>query len=202
MIGIPPDTPATEVGETVFFLGGSKTPSGVLPAENPYLINVKTVTGGYLDGLTMTTNMATRPNQQQESTGMCLSSVRRLDKNPSACAHLVNHSASENNVSVVSFDWSDIQKIKADGLHSDNNPAISEEYMSHEDESCFGLPNVVRSDGWPRCLLGVETLHYTGEGTNCGVVFCAMHDIDAEQELLLDYGLLPPYPAWAVDWYR
>jgi hypothetical protein len=165
-------TPALPLGanDSLVHLGNNVAPSGVVPDENAYILNLHHVGGGYLDGLALTTE------------------DRRLDENPSACGHCVNHSSKQANVQVVSFAWSDV-------LNEDND-------LEHE--HLYPLPNIVRADGSPWFLdTGTETIvGYGGAGPNAGAAFCAEIDIEAGDELLLNYGLLPPLPSWAVDWYE
>jgi len=165
-------------GDNAVFLGHKTTPSKVLPEENAYILNLKDVpAGGYIDALAL----------ENEGT-------QRLDANPSACAHLVNHSKDDANTEVVSFVWADVIPL---------GNSSNMENQSHS------IPNVLRSDEAPRYVDGNEMFYYESDEevsltniNNCGAVFCAKFDIPAGQELLLDYDLRPPLPPWAANWYK
>jgi hypothetical protein len=156
------------VNDSLVYLGNNVTPSGVVPEENAYILNLQHVGGGYLDGLALTTE------------------GRRLDENPSACGHCINHSSTQANVQVISFAWTDV-------LNEDKDK-----------EHLYPLPNTVRSDGSPWYLdSDIDTIvRYKGAGPNAGATFCAKESIEAGDELLLNYGLHPPLASWAVDWYE
>jgi hypothetical protein len=166
-------TPALPPGanDSLVYLGNNMAPSGVVPDENAYILNLQHVGGGYLDGLALTTE------------------ERRLDENPSACGHCVNHSLSQANVQVNSFAWSDV---------------LNEDKHEFDQEHLYPLPNIVRADGSPRYLdTGADTIvKCGGVGPNAGAAFCAKDNIEAGDELLLNYGLLSPLPSWAADWYE
>jgi hypothetical protein len=165
-------TPALPLGanDSLVYLGNNVAPSGLVPDENAYILNLHHVGGGYLDGLALTTE------------------DRRLDENPSACGHCINHSSSQANVQVLSFAWSDV-------LDGDNE---------FDQENTYPLPNIVRADGSPRYLdtYADTIVGCSGMGPNAGAAFCAEDNIEAGDELLLNYGLLSPLPSWAADWYE
>jgi hypothetical protein len=165
-------TPALPLGanESLVYLGNNVAPSGVVPDENAYILNLQHVGGGYLDGLALTTE------------------DRKLDENPSACGHYINHSSNQANVQVLSFAWSDV-------LNEDNE---------FDQEHLYPLPNSVRADGSPRYLdtYADTIVECGGAGPNAGAAFCAKDNIEAGDELLLNYGLLSPLPSWAADWYE
>jgi hypothetical protein len=165
-------TPALPLGanDSLVYLGNNLAPSGVVPDENAFILNLHHVGGGYLDGLALTTG------------------DRRLDDNPSACGHCVNHSSNQANVQVVSFAWSDV-------LNEDNE--LDQDHL-------YPLPNIVRADGSPRYLdtCADSIVECSGTGPNAGAAFCAKDNIEAGDELLLNYGLLSPLPSWAADWYE
>lgn len=141
--------------------------------------------GGYIDALALEVTVKSGIQWKELSR-------RRLDENPTACAHLVNHSGKNANVEVTSFSWADVLP----------------DYESGDDEF-FDLPNEARKDGAPRYLQtrNLETLFYEngvekfGVASVCGAAICAIADIDANEELLLDYGFREPLPVWATDWY-
>jgi hypothetical protein len=151
--------------EEAVYLGCSTTPSGVTADENAYILNLIT-TSGYLDGLAL--------NDEQGY---------RLDENPSACGHLINHSSKEPNVKVLSFPWNGIVP----------RPRIRTHHL---------IPNVSRFDGAARFVLNDEIVLYNGQEPTCGAVFFATKDIEQDEELFLDYGLHEPYPRWAQKWYE
>jgi hypothetical protein len=168
---ISPGLPLSINVDEVEFLGSLTTPSGIPTEENAYVLNLAE-TGGYIDGRALL-----------DPDG------RRLDENPSACGHLLNHNVDQANVRVVSFLWKDLLE---------GTPAVdSKEY--------FSLPNVVRSDGALRYRLGSEMVYYHNKDSPAcaGAVFCATTNIKTGQEFFLDYGLLQrPLPSWASDWYE
>lgn len=120
--------------------------------------------------------------------------TQRLDENPSACGHFVNHSslAANANVRVVPFAWEDIVPNFQFG-----------------DEATFDLPNIARKDGAPHFMYshGSVMIFYDTGGLSFsvkgvgGAALCAMEDLDEGQELLRDYDLEEPMPRWAADWY-
>jgi hypothetical protein len=196
-LGITPGIIATFYDDTVVYLGNMTTPSGIEPELNEYLMNVKTPSGGYIDGMAINDISLSSNDVEKGPKWRC-----RLDENPSACAHLVNHSISDDNVLAISFDWDDIILDNNNNQKRVQNNCTS---SNHNDYGIFySLPTIVRSDQTPRYIVSGtgETVTYNGDGPNCCVVFVAKHDIDqAGTELLLNYGLQPPYPTWAESWY-
>lgn len=96
---------------------------------------------------------------------------RKLDACPHSCAHLVNHAAAAANVEAHSFLWD-------------------------HDEDDDNIPP------WYFDPMAQSTVVYDGSlGRTAGAVFLATRDLDAGDELLLDYQLVPPLPDWASDWY-
>lgn len=169
-----PGLPLTDLDDTVHYLGKDSLPSGVYPPEiNAYIFNLKTV-GGYLDGL------ATTCNDHDET--FCMT------ENPSACAHFVNHSRLDDgsNVYALSFWWHDVLKEDLD-----------------VDDIWYKIPNQRRRDGSPWFLVNDTLTSFDDTQNNAcgGAVFCASRDIEENEELYLDYGLQPPLPPWAQDWY-
>lgn len=183
-IGLPPSMVGynMQYEEAVTFLGSIKTPSGIPPDQNAYLLNLKSVSiGGYLDGMALGV-----PHHKQ-----------RLDENPSAVGHLINHSANNDNVTVVAIEW-DRFVNGSDGLE----PVICS--IGEGSNVWYPLPNVNRFDGALRYLEGTELVHYPNHESFHGVygaALCAKHDIDADDELLLDYMLVQPLPKWAINFY-
>jgi hypothetical protein len=104
-----------------------------------------------------------------------------------ALGHLINHSPRPN-VYVTPFCWSDVDV----GSSSDD-----------DDDKFLLLPNVVRADGTPRCLVGDDLMVYDNtDGKVFGAAIQASEDLVVGQELFMDYGLTEPYPAWARGWYN
>lgn len=155
------------------------TPSGKIPDENAYILNLQQV-GGYLDG--------------EALVGV---GGRNLAANPSACAHVVNHSSSShlNNVIVEDFHWNDFI------VNDDRND-------QHGNDAFWSIPNERRQDGSPWYIMDEETIvsFVENNGDACcdgvyGAVFIASRDISKGEELFLNYQLNRPYPTWARDWY-
>jgi len=175
----------------VHFLGDQLTPSGLVPEDNAYVLNVKTEQGGYLDGLAL-----------YDGGDAPASDNRRLDENPSACAHLVNHSVRRANVTVSFFCWENIIMGNVDALVSQDGDDI-------DDSRYYRPPNVVRSDGFPWFCAGDRIVRYgdgnrkgSGRTNCCGAVLLAKRNLRPSEELLLDYSLRRPLPQWARSWYE
>jgi hypothetical protein len=175
----------------VHYLADRVTPSGRLPENNAYLLNLTTVGGGYLDGLTTMGNNTLLPEQP---TSLFTSSSSPLSSLLMACGHLINHNASHPNIQVVAFVWNDV--------------------LPHN--STCQIPNQRRCDGSPWYYDGRDervvyfptppsSANNQGESRPtelvCGAAMVTTKDIEINQELLLDYGLHAPYPRWANDWY-
>jgi len=168
---------AATARQDVAFLGDMTTPSGLPPDQNAYILNLKNDATGYLDGLALI-----------DANGRPLD-----DGNPSAVAHLVNHSKEMENVEVLSFSWENVLAEHVDFVGDESFP-----------DSCYyRIPNVARFDGAPRFMDDSEMVYYEANVVTsvCGAVFCATIEIAAGVELFLDYGLLPPLPSWAENFY-
>lgn len=121
---------------------------------------------------------------------------RRLDENPAACGHFMNHSPTPNST-VYTFAWEDVYPKYRPGTWNDTSKAT------------YDLPNIARTDGAPRYIMyvGSEMIFYPVDEMRfqvkdvCGAVICANHDMETGQEVLRDYELQQPYPQWAIDWY-
>ena len=145
------------------YLGMESLPSRVIPTEtNAYIMNLKSI-GGYIDGM----------------------ATQSLLENPSACAHLVNHSENAN-VEVISFWWSD----------------VLDEIADTDMMGMYDIPNSSRSDNTPWFYFDNRIEYYSGKTRCAGAVFCALSDIQQNEELYLDYGLKNPLPPWAEGWYN
>jgi len=165
----------------VVYLGGLITPSGVAADENAYILNLKTANGGYLDASAM-----------RDEKGRPLG-----DENPSAVAHLVNHSSVCDNVEVLPFSWGQVLW--------DWDCDICTDDRLEEPDAYYGIPNVARFDRAPHYAEGSEVLYYNGDvslRSVCGAAFCSKSEIDEGDELFLDYGLVPPIPTWAAGFYN
>ena len=151
---------------------------------NAYVMNVDS--GGYIDGAALASQY-----DVGDSTA--------LDVNPSACGHLVNHDAAENNVEVYSFTWEDIITT------------TTEEDASTQSEF-YSIPNELRADGTPWYYDTVvdklvsfecnDEQSFVSQKMICGVALVLTKPVCQGDELLLDYGLKEPYPFWAKDWYN
>lgn len=169
--------------EDSVYLGDSSSPSGRLIEENEYLLNLNAL-GGYIDGAALVGIDRTSLNE------------RRLDDNPSACGNLINHSSSESNVEMLPFYWGEV-----------------EEQMDRLSRDVMPFPNQLRSDGSTWYLDGLtekvvsfpslqDDCRDVDPPLLCGAAFCSLKDLDVGTELLLDYKLKGPYPAWAEEWYE
>ena len=160
------------------YLANGVPPSGVLFDENAYIMNLQ-VCGGYIDACALT----------NQSGG-------RMDENPAACGHFINHCTLKNNVEVIPFFWDDVLYQKA---------AVDDA------DQYYPLPNSPRTDGSPWYFDGLQQEIVFFEGTEqeskstqawleCGASMVITKPLESEEELLLDYGLKAPYPKWA-EWY-
>jgi hypothetical protein len=173
------------LSEDSVYLAKNVTPSGVLPEHNPYLLNLHTASGGYLDGNALLA-------MSDEGT-----MDRRLDENPSACGHLVNHSHRQANVVVTAFTWRDVLE------------AVMPPPSTETDIQQYHLPpNALRADGSPWYLESSTVVRFPKQKacdemvTLCGAALCTRTGIEKGAELLLDYNLKGPVlPAWAATWY-
>ena len=175
------------------YLANKTSPAGIAVEDNAYILNLSRP-GGYLDGA-------------------CLSSPpdgRKLDLNPSACGHLINHSAISANVEYESFSWDMVLATLAD---HDNN------YLSRiKDDACLhDLPNANRQDGSAWYADQDQVVRFPNPDELCssirtnhsqehrfflgGAAFITTRTVDQGEEILLNYRLRKPYPAWARDWY-
>jgi hypothetical protein len=174
--------------DSVSYLGSILPPSGVIAERNGYILNLQIPIGGYLDGMALVVNV---DSCQSSKTPR----LRRLDENPSCCAHLVNHSRARSNVEVIPFCWADVLSRKGD-----------------LNEDMYELPNVLRRDGAPHYSINSDIIYYDDVSSNLaspsssecifGAVLCSSKDIALNNELLLDYQLQTPFPLWAEPWYN
>ena len=173
------------------YLADRVTPSGLEPDMNPYILNLTAVGGGYLDGFATTGNTPT-----VETITATSIEPTSTDSSALPCGHLINHDSSQSNVEVVSFVWNDVLQLE-----------------SANDDNCWDtnlIPNQRRRDGSPWYYDGrqerVVHFAYPHEASRpteiaCGAAMVSIKNINTDEELLLDYGLHPPYPVWARDWY-
>jgi hypothetical protein len=121
---------------------------------------------------------------------------RRLDENPAACGHFMNHSPTPNSI-LYSFAWDDVYPQYRPGKWND------------ESKDTYDLPNIARADGALRYIyhIGSNMTFYPVDELQfqtkdvCGAVICASEDIEVGQEVFRDYELQEPFPQWAKDWY-
>jgi hypothetical protein len=173
--------------ELYSYLANQISPSGVPVEENAYILNLQNV-GGYLDG-----NCLTVPIASASSCSSEILNVRKLDENPSACGHLVNHSSDRFNVAFESFLWDD---ILLDDIKDDPN--------------YYKIPNVLRQDGTPWYFNGEKIVYFEKHDETTsrnypplgGAVLITQCDVEKNEELLVHYRLKKPYPKWAKDWYQ
>lgn len=144
--------------------------------ENAYILNLQHRVGGFLDGA-------------------CLTSARGrpLDENPSACGHLINHSANAANVEFESFVWSDV---------------VFDSFLN-DDPTLYDVPNERRQDGTPWYADGGSVVRFLNSDDMIqqnllsvgGAAFVTIREIQQGEELFLNYLLRKPYPVWARGWY-
>jgi hypothetical protein len=173
--------------DSVTYLGSILTPSGVISERNGYIMNLQTPTGGYIDGMALFVDDVSCHSAKS-------SRLRRLDENPSCCAHLLNHSKARSNVDVVPFRWEDALNFDIDRT-----------------EDKYDLPNVLRRDGSPYYAINSDIMYFDNSSTTLlspttseyvwGAVLCATKYIEPDSELFLDYKLHSPLPLWAEPWY-
>jgi hypothetical protein len=168
-----PHVDSAEIGND--YLADQIPPSQIPFENNEYIMNLQDK-GGYVDGSSL-----------ENCNG------RRLDTNPSACGHFVNHDACNANTYFVSFAW-DYLLVGFDLRHGTINTNL------------FALPNDLRRDGSPWYFDGTihrfENLDKEPLPSVCGGAIVISKPLDSGDELLLDYGLRKPYPSWAKDWYK
>jgi hypothetical protein len=161
---------SAEIGNE--YLADQIPPSQIPFEDNEYIMNLQD-TGGYVDGSSL-----------EDCNG------QRLDTNPSACGHFINHDACNANTYFVSFAWDHL--LVGFDLQQDG-----------------ALPNDVRRDGSPWYFDGTDQSIHRFEHSDkeplpsvCGGAIVISKPLDSGDELLLDYGLRKPYPSWAKDWYK
>ena len=168
-----PPLPSFSSDEDVF-LANIESPTGRKMEECAYILNLQP-SGGFLDGEALVTGFN-----------------ERMDTNPSACGHLVNHSSTHANVDILNFQWRLVLE----------NLGAGKSRTTH-----FPLPNTMRLDGSPwyfdSQMNEVVRLNETHINLNSlsGAAFYATRNINPGDELLLNYRLQRPYPDWAKDWY-
>jgi len=145
-------------------------------------------TGGYLDGMS-----------SLEVGG------RRLDTNPSACGHLVNHDASRVNTEFVGFSWDDLYlTMNPEIQESATGSDLTDDYQSTDTKELYELPNEWRRDGsawyfdgFTQELQRFPEVTSATPGLGCGGVIVITKPLKEGDELFLDYKLNKPYPSWA-----
>jgi hypothetical protein len=171
------------------YLGQLQPPSGVDVQENAYILNLQSV-GGYLDGLALFS-----PSTQEDDDKQQLQ-ARRLDENPNACGHLINHRplSARENVTVVSFYWTSI-------WDTESLSRSQHHHHINNDDEYYRLPNASRSDCAPWYIFNDEIVHYDSSIASCGAALVALRRLERGEELYMDYAIKEPYPAWAKSWY-
>jgi hypothetical protein len=140
-----------------------------------------------------TDNISSKENNKRSITRI---EQRRLDENPAACGHFMNHSPRPNST-LYTFAWEDVYPEYRPGTWND------------ESKDTYDLPNVARADGAARYIIyiGSDMIFYPVDEMRfqvkdvCGAVMCASEDIETGKEVLRDYELQEPYPQWATSWY-
>jgi hypothetical protein len=225
-----PGLPLTATGhgdiDDVQYLANQFPPPSGIPYEtNAYILNITEV-GGYIDGLalnitqqsTLLHNESIVDRHEQQDSIL----IRRLDENPSACGHKINHSSIDANTTIVPFLWKDVflnGTSTTIDIDDDNNPHIIYD-DSDKDDKYFSLPNTMRNDNSPWYYDGNEYKMYrftTNDSDDttttrtsvksvplCGAAVVVRNGsiLQNNQELLLDYSLKTPLPVWAKDWYQ
>ena len=169
-------TPSLPLHSSVedIFLANITSPSGSLMDENAYILNLQQPFGGFIDGDALEVSY-------------------RMDENPSACGHLINHSSQHANMDVINFRWD----VVLSGMAPGNEHAF------------YRLPNVARCDGsaWYFDSLMNKVVYFDdvqnsrNESSLSGSVIYATRELNPGDELLLNYRLKFPYPKWAKHWY-
>lgn len=184
-----PGLPLACCADDAEYLANQSPPSNVGSSidNNAYIMNV-TLMGGYIDGCALTSQYNNKDNM--------------LDRNPSACGHLINHDSVRKNVDVLAFAWDEVITERRD------NDVI----MSHkDDESYYPIPNELRADASPWYydtsldkIISFPSREQTplSHSLLYGAAIVLIAPISQGEELLLDYGLKKPYPVWAKDWYQ
>jgi len=206
--------------------------------DNAYILNLNDK-GGYIDGCALTSQYNCNNNNNHQHHGDCgvnddegsaleLDELAALDKNPSACGHLINHHATKWNVEVFPFAWYDVvsmmkEQTSAARVWNDVTESASSgrRKIHYEDEDYFSLPNELRADGSPwyyddRLQQVIyfnnqqkeeQTSQQSQSQTQppmrlCGAALMLVKPISRGEELLLNYGLKDPLPKWAEGWYK
>lgn len=178
-----PPLPLHAMRSSAEYLANKIPPSyffnGVDMDSNAYIINLQR-SGGYIDGCAL---------QSQ----YCKTS--KLDSNPSACGHLVNHGGYHYNTEVIDFCWDEISLDQGEGS-----------------EPWYQIPNELRADGspWYYDRMHEELVSFASEmqfdctimARTYGAALVLTHPLDEGEELLLDYKLTKPFPKWAEEWYE
>jgi hypothetical protein len=135
---IPPSSYYHDERTTTYYLANQIPPSfqhgnGPDMSSNAYILNLQRC-GGYIDGWSINSSQYCNDNNREES--------RRLDMNPSACGHLINHHAYDCNTSVFSFSWREVleQQEHEEECNDDDDD-------DNDQDDYFALPNEMRSDG-------------------------------------------------------
>ena len=183
------------------YLANQSAPSNYCSAastidENAYILNL-TLMGGYIDGCALS-------HYENDADGNNVATV--LNINPSACGHLINHSAVRKNVDVLAFAWEEVTTRRRE--------AVFGGVVKRDDNSSYySVPNELRADGshwyYDPCLDEVISFPSKSKGHTplprtilCGAAMILTASLSQGEELLLDYGLKEPCPTWAKGWYE
>ena len=187
------------------YLANQAAPSSYCPSsaastidENAYILNL-TLMGGYIDGCAVS-------HYEYDSDGNNVATVPLLNINPSACGHLINHSAVRKNVDVLAFAWEEVTTGRREAV-------FGGVVKRDDDSSYYSVPNELRADGshwyYDTCLDEVISFPSKGKGHTplprtmlCGAAMILTAPVSQGEELLLDYGLKEPYPTWTKGWYE
>ena len=139
---IPPSSYYHDERTTTHYLANQVPPSyqhgnGPDMNSNAYILNLQRC-GGYIDGWSIQSQYCKNDNNSREE------SSRRLDINPSACGHLINHHAYDCNTSVFSFSWREVLEQQEQEEECNDDDGDDQE---EDEDDYFPLPNEMRSDG-------------------------------------------------------
>ena len=195
-----PGIPSGYLSHEVEYFANKSPPSnyGSDITDNAYIMNLNSC-GGYIDGCAL--------KSQYNDTDNTV-----LDSNPSACGHLVNHATLKNNVKILSFAWDEV--LKEGSSYDDAETALE----CNEENEYYLIPNEMRADGTPWYYDSAmnKLVSFTKSSQSqrhlclhhpmknklvCGAALILTKSVCKGEELLLNYGLNKPYPAWAKEWY-
>ena len=196
-----PGIPSGYLSHEVEYFANKSLPSnyGSDITDNAYIMNLNSC-GGYIDGCAL--------KSQYNDTDNTV-----LDSNPSACGHLVNHATLKNNVKILSFAWDEV--LKEGSSYDDAETALE----CNKENEYYLIPNEMRADGTPWYYDSAmnKLVSFTKSSQSqrhlclhhpmknklvCGAALILTRSVYEGEELVLNYGLTKPYPAWAKEWYN